>query len=692
MIRRAPAASGTVTGGKPMKQVRTAEVCLLAAAAWLWLIPTARADTSVSPSSLTFQATVGGSVAAQSVFVTASNGTRYTVSANISSGGTQWVTVSPSGKLKGSQKLTVSVQTAGLTVNTYQASIRISFANNGSTIQVPVTLVVSALSSGGGSDDGGGTGGGGTTSSGYKVIGWNDLGMHCMDGQDYSVFAVLPPYNTIHAHVIDNQGTLLTSDTGYTVTYEAVQDPLTSTINTTSAAKTNFWQYAAKLGFGALLPDVGLKGYAMPGVNNTPQAMTFSTADNTWAATGIPILPYADAAAAPYPVNYFPMMRLKVKNSLGTVVATTDIVVPTSDEMTCSACHASGTGTAAAEPAAGWVNNPNPARDVKLNILRKHDDRFQATQLFQAAASQVGYSTSGLEATAATQPILCDNCHASNALSLAGVTGVQPLTTAMHSLHANVVDPVTSQTLDTSTVRDACYRCHPGPKTQCLRGAMGTLKTSTGANAIECQSCHGNLSNVAVATRQGWLDEPNCQSCHTGTAVTNSGQIAYTTVFSSPGVVRQAQDMTFATNPNTPSSTLSLYRFSKGHGGLQCEACHGSTHAEYATTVVNDNVQSTNLQGHVGMVAECTACHASVPGTVTGGPHGLHPIGTSWVSTHQNVAETSGTAGCQLCHGTDYRGTILSRVQADRTMAGKTFPRGTIIGCYSCHNGPNGGD
>jgi hypothetical protein len=40
---------------------------------------------------------------------------------------------------------------------------------------------------------------------------------------------------------------------------------------------------------------------------------------------------------------------------------------------------------------------------------------------------------------------------------------------------------------------------------------------------------------------------------------------------------------------------------------------------------------------------------------------------------------------------TDYRGTILSKTQADRTLAGHSFPRGTVIGCYSCHNGPNGG-
>ena len=31
-----------------------------------------------------------------------------------------------------------------------------------------------------------------------QILGWNNLGMHCMDS-DYSVFSVLPPYNTIEA-------------------------------------------------------------------------------------------------------------------------------------------------------------------------------------------------------------------------------------------------------------------------------------------------------------------------------------------------------------------------------------------------------------------------------------------------------------------------------------------------------------
>jgi hypothetical protein len=198
------------------------------------------------------------------------------------------------------------------------------------------------------------------------------------------------------------------------------------------------------------------------------------------------------------------------------------------------------------------------------------------------------------------------------------------------------------------------------------------------------------MSTLAVATRQGWLNEPACQGCHTGTATANSGQIAYTSVFTSGTTARVAADQTFATNTDTPAAGLSLYRFSKGHGGLQCEACHGSTHAEFPTTIANDNVQSTTLQGHAGTLAECASCHGTVPNTVTGGPHGLHPIGASWVSSHQDVAGGN-QASCQPCHGTDYRGTILSKTRTDRTMAGKSFPSGTVIGCYSCHNGPNGG-
>jgi hypothetical protein len=65
----------------------------------------------------------------------------------------------------------------------------------------------------------------------------------------------------------------------------------------------------------------------------------------------------------------------------------------------------------------------------------------------------------------------------------------------------------------------------------------------------------------------------------------------------------------------------------------------------------------------------------------------MHPVGSSWVSAHPNLA--SNLATCQTCHGVDYRGTVLSRMLATRTLAGRTLTAGTVIGCYTCHSGPN---
>ena len=41
--------------------------------------------------------------------------------------------------------------------------------------------------------------------------------MHCMD-DDYSVFSILPPFNTVDAQLINAQGKLVTSAAGVTVT------------------------------------------------------------------------------------------------------------------------------------------------------------------------------------------------------------------------------------------------------------------------------------------------------------------------------------------------------------------------------------------------------------------------------------------------------------------------------------------
>ena len=79
-----------------------------------------------------------------------------------------------------------------------------------------------------------------------------------------------------------------------------------------------------------------------------------------------------------------------------------------------------------------------------------------------------------------------------------------------------MLDPVLKTTLDNADNRSACYRCHPGSTTRCLRGAMGGAVAADGTMAMQCQSCHGNMTQVGAASRVGWFMEPSCQSCHSG--------------------------------------------------------------------------------------------------------------------------------------------------------------------------------
>lgn len=535
--------------------------------------------------------------------------------------------------------------------------------------------------------DAGGATVGGTN---WVLVGWNNLGMHCMD-DDYSVFSILPPYNTIHAQLLwSRSGTtrLVTNGVGaFGVTYEAVAD-LDGSRNTTAIGKTEFWSHENAMYGVDLPPDMGLGGKPMPGADNVPQSMDWETNAAWFAAYGIPITPVDDRGHK----NPYPMMRLKAKRaSDGVELASLDVVVPVSDEMDCRACHGSGAG-AAARPTAGWVYDPNVSHDYRLNILRLHDQHHAGLSNFTAAATAVGYRTNGLYATAmGGTAILCAKCHASEALPGSGYGAIPPLTRAVHALHAGVTNPVNGLVMDAIDNRSACYQCHPGSTTRCLRGAMGAAIAADGSTLIQCQSCHGSMSVVGSASRTGWLEEPNCQACHTGTATSNSGQIRYDDVFVSPGVMRVVANNTFGTNPDTPAPGISLYRFSRGHGGLQCSACHGSTHAEFPSVHRNDNVASYQVQGHVGTIIDCTACHQSLPDITTNGPHGMHPIGIGWVEKHHDIQ--GGMAQCQACHGADYRGTVLSRAAGDREYAmgeGRgtvRFWRGFQVSCYACHNG-----
>jgi hypothetical protein len=88
-----------------------------------------------------------------------------------------------------------------------------------------------------------------------------------------------------------------------------------------------------------------------------------------------------------------------------------------------------------------------------------------------------------------------------------------------------------------------------------------------------------------------WANEPMCQSCHSGDAVKNLASSAE--VVASPDKIHLLQayrttdvnaepivaiNRRFAENASGTKQVL--YRLSEGHGGVYCQACHGSTHAE----------------------------------------------------------------------------------------------------------------
>jgi hypothetical protein len=151
-----------------------------------------------------------------------------------------------------------------------------------------------------------------------------------------------------------------------------------------------------------------------------------------------------------------------------------------------------------------------------------------------------------------------------------------------------------------------------------------------------------------------------------------------------------------ASNRRFAESEDTLYRNSKGHGGLACWACHGSPHAEWpnADASANDNVAAVELQGHAGPIVECATCHeAGTLGASLNGPHGMHPIESRFgASEAHGSLYRSNRAACQACHGMNLEGTVLARVAADRNFSGeegaRPLTKGQLVSCDLCHSKP----
>jgi hypothetical protein len=287
--------------------------------------------------------------------------------------------------------------------------------------------------------------------------------------------------------------------------------------------------------------DLHIFGVDLPdNIGLTGFGLTGTMLDTTdyFYATGIPVTPYPDSSlTVPDP---YQLTLIKAYDGGNNLLAQTQSVIPVSNEINCvsSGCHSS-----------------------EMNILEEHESgTFNIND----------------------RPIFCASCHADPALGTPGVPGVPVFSQAIHQKHGG-------ETND-------CYKCHPGPNTQCFRDIMHT-------SGLTCQDCHGSVSNVGNTIESGripWLQEPSCgaAACHGSNYAEEPGK---------------------------------LFRQSKGHGGLFCSTCHGSPHAILPSENARDNIQNISLQGYAGTLSNCEVCHGYIPAAP--GPHGYNPLGIQPIST-----------------------------------------------------------
>jgi len=529
------------------------------------------------------------------------------------------------------------------------------------------------------------------------VLAANDLGMHCMD-REFSVFSILPPFNVVNAQVVvrDNDGSpYVADDAEVEVFYDDVADA-SGSINSTSVGKTDFWSYANAL-FGVTLPEgQGLTGLYMPADDpqvRGSQPMEYSLDKEWFAAEGIPITPTDDTLIdRPYP-----LLRISaVDAQSGEILGSLDVVVPVATETDCQNCHR--TGAMAAE-GGGWSTNTDLEIQSKINILMLHD-----------AEKGTSLQTS--------QPVLCARCHYSPALDLAGTgpsadqVGKPVFSNVMHEYHGGLLDGGLPVFPPGDPVENTCYQCHPGSITQCQRGAMKT-------GGMDCNDCHGDMLAVGGAfdllpggsidgtndgnPRRPWMDLPRCQSCHTGDAVDFLSVPNLVADPNWPFRLRQAfatgdasASPLLALNTRFAEDTDTLFRFSKGHGEIACENCHGSTHAIWPndTNNANDNEAAKKLQRYAGTIIECSVCHesGSLPRT-TNGPHGLHNINDSrWYDDGHEDAYEADKNSCKACHGLNLTGTPLAKMPTSRSFRVEdhtiTYVKGDLVRCDKCHGMP----
>ncbi|BCS89218.1 multiheme c-type cytochrome [Pseudodesulfovibrio sediminis] len=285
----------------------------------------------------------------------------------------------------------------------------------------------------------------------------------------------------------------------------------------------------------------------------------------------VAIPPYAEGVYNPLPI-----VTITATDTDGTVLATTNMVAPTSDQMGCRNCHdgewdkaGSGISSVTAE-----------------NILAAHD-RINSTTLSQSQ-----------------DVVECTTCHDDPLQGVEGNNNKPNLSAAIHGVHAIFL---AGREADRS-----CLQCHP---VSTLRGQHEDL-------GFVCTDCHGEIEDLAISLlkaeqeaevpgagrllaqltprtasnkeainpRQPWINQPDCLTCHVG--------------FTAPET-----DSAFNTWTEGADTLFAARR--DDMDAMHCGACHGSPHAIYPATM-RDNVMPLQYMDEaqpMGAQGNCTVCH-----------------------------------------------------------------------------------
>jgi len=662
----------------------------------VWLPPALGAELTVSASSVSLS--VG---AKATVKVSGANGTVRAASAASSIATTVYTspTITITGVASGSTKVYVSDR---------EHTVTVAVTVTGATTPPPP----------------------GASTLPWRVLASNDLGMHCAD-LDYQIFSILPPFNVVHAQVIQT-GTAsakpkllsnLDADVYYRATSSSVDPAGAGSINTTSnlapsGTKSNFWAPAplpsngtlGGLAYRLLYPGAVLDGVPMPvetglpvpdpvklpvlaaaqqkmpSPTNTPQKFarydtnlpffasfpfgTVVSGANWFSADGIPILPIDDAGRS----NPYPLMRVHAvaKGTPEAAVvssskASLDIVLPVASEADCKNCHNGTSGIAAA-----------------FAVIDKYAD---------------GTKWKVATETTAPGPDKVNNAAKINILRLHDAKWGAKYTNADGS----------------------AARCNGGTEPSCLDQRR----------AIQCSQCH--YSPALDLAQVGPINEPAIgvngrqQLRHISMSRAmhfNHGQ--YTNLFPAmplPGPARTLAVQTPILEETCyqchPGKLTKCLRGAMGAGGVVCQDCHGDMKQVGNDFTVNLPSKGTlDLTRRVPWAVEpkCQSCHVGDAKSVTTmnrSDHLVAPDGirnllaftkssaaaaavaliqspTSIFAENEKLYRISkghGGVACQGCHGGTHAEWPNPNDSANDNVAAKQLQghAGTLIECTTCH-------